>query len=99
MTKYLAVAFVLLAWCNPLAAQLQPPNTAGMTMGHVHLNVRSVEAHRRFWVDQIGAKPVRLGKLEGVAVPGLIILLRQQEPTGPVTGEVINHMGLKVRKL
>jgi hypothetical protein len=99
MTKRLAVAFVLLVWPNPLSAQLRPPNKAGMTMGHVHLNVRSIEAHRRFWVDQIGAKPVSFGRLEGVAVPGLIILLRQQEPTGPVSSEAINHMGLKVRKL
>jgi hypothetical protein len=43
MNKRLAVAFVLLVWRNPVSAQLRPPNKAGMTMGHVHLNVRSIE--------------------------------------------------------
>ena len=100
MTKYYHVAAAaMLACVVPSAAQLLPANSAGLTMGHLHLNVRSVEAHRNFWVDQIGAKPVKLGKLEGVAVPGLIILFSKREPTGPVTGEVINHMGLKVKKL
>jgi len=90
---------VLLACLHPAGAQLLPPNAEGMTMGHVHLNVRSVEAHRKFWIEQIGAKPVKLGKLEGVTVPGLILIFRQQDPTGTVNGEVINHMGLKVKKL
>ena len=99
MKQRLLVAGVFLACCHPAVGQLLPPNSVGMTMGHVHLNVRSVEAHRKFWVEQIGAKTFRLGKWEGVSVPGLIVLFRQQEPTGPVTGEVINHMGLKVKKL
>ncbi len=98
MTKFFAaVLAAVLAY--PAAAQLLPPSEAGITMGHVHLNVRDVEAHKKFWVEQIGAKPVTLGRIEGVTVPGLILLFRKQDPTGPVTGEVINHMGLKVKKL
>jgi extradiol dioxygenase family protein len=81
------------------AAQMLPPNDVGMTMGHVHLNVRDVAAHKKFWVEQIGAKPVRLGTIEGVRIPGLLILLRQREPSGTVAGSVINHLGLKVLKL
>jgi catechol 2,3-dioxygenase-like lactoylglutathione lyase family enzyme len=99
VTKLALASCVLLGCLGTAAAQLLPSNAEGITMGHVHLNVRSVEAHRSFWIDQIGAKPVKMGKLEGVAVPGLILLFRQKEPAGPVTGEVINHMGLKVRRL
>ena len=99
MTKHFLAAGVLLACFQPAGAQLLPPNDAGITMGHVHLNVRSIEAHRKFWIEQIVAKPVKLGTLEGVAIPGLILLFRQQEPSGTVNGEVINHMGLKVKKL
>jgi catechol 2,3-dioxygenase-like lactoylglutathione lyase family enzyme len=94
------VAFVLgLGLLGPVRAQVLPPNEAGMSMGHVHLNVRDIAAHKRFWVEQIGATPVKLGPIEGVKLPGLIIFFRQQEPTGPVAGTVINHLGLKVRKL
>jgi len=70
-----------------------------MRMGHVHLNVRDIEAHKKFWVEQIGAKAIRVGKAEGVQLPGMLILLRKQEPTGTVAGGVIDHLGLKVRKL
>ena len=70
-----------------------------MRMGHVHLNVRNVEAHKKFWVEQIGAKAIRVGKVEGVEIPGMILLFRKQEPTGTVAGSVIDHLGLKVLKL
>lgn len=100
MTRHhLLAAGIVLGCFHPAGAQLLPPNDAGMTMGHVHLNVRSIEAHRKFWIEQIGATPVKLAGLEGVTIPGLILLFRQQEPTGTVNGEVINHMGLKVKKL
>ena len=98
MTKLLAAGLAL-ALIRPAVAQLRAPDDKGLTMGHVHLNVRDVEAHRKFWIEQIGAKPVKLGRLEGVSIPGMILLFRKQDPTGPVTGEVINHMGLKVKKL
>jgi hypothetical protein len=80
-------------------AQLLPPNNIGMTMGHVLLNVSDVEAHRTFWMRQFDATPVTVGKLQGVTIPGVVILLRRQERTGPAEGTTINHMGLKLRKL
>ena len=98
--KQLVVAVVFcLTLLRPAGAQLAPPNDAGMRIGHVHLNVRSVEAHKKFWVEQVGAKPVRIGAVEGVQIPGLLILFRQQEPSGTVAGSVIDHLGLKVLKL
>ena len=99
MTRVLLTAGLFLALGSPAGAQLLPPNQAGITMGHVHLNVTDVEAHRKFWLGPIGAKPYKLGRLEGVTVPGLILLFRQRDPSGPVVGSVINHLGLKVIKL
>ena len=96
MTRLTIVAIAL---AGSLGAQLAPPNEAGMRMGHVHLNVRDVEAHKKFWVSQVGAKAIRVGKAEGVEIPGLIVLFRKQEPTGTVAGGVIDHLGLKIRKL
>jgi catechol-2,3-dioxygenase len=49
-------------------AQLLPPNLSGLTMGHVHLNVRSVEAQQKFWVEQFGATVAR----SGVKLPGML---------------------------
>jgi hypothetical protein len=34
----------------PAEARLAPPNEAGVTYGHVHLNVRDIEIHRKLWL-------------------------------------------------
>jgi catechol 2,3-dioxygenase-like lactoylglutathione lyase family enzyme len=68
-------------------------------MGLIVLNVSGVEAHKKFWVDEFDAKPVKVGELEGVTIPGFVMLFRVQPRTGPSEGSTINHMGLKVRSL
>ena len=93
-----AAATTVFAHTRSLNAQLFPPE-AGMTMGHVLLNVSDVAAHREFWTKQFDAKPVTVGKLEGVTIPGLVILFRLQARTGPSEGTTINHVGLKLTKL
>jgi catechol 2,3-dioxygenase-like lactoylglutathione lyase family enzyme len=70
-----------------------------MSMGHVLLNVSDVAAHMGFWTRQFDAKPVVVGQLQGVTVPGVAVLFRAQKPTGPHEGTTINHLGLKLRKL
>ena len=80
-------------------AQLLRPNAEGLSMGLVLLNVTDVAAHTRFWVDEFDAKPVKAGTLDGVSVPGFVILFRLQRPTGPSEGSTINHMGLKLKKV
>ena len=72
---------------------------AGMTMGHVLLNVCDVAAHREFWTTQFDAKRVTVGRLDGVTIPGVVILFRMQPRTGPSEGTTINHLGLKLNKL
>jgi len=47
----LPVALLYVTLLMPAMAQLVPPNPSGITMGHVHLNVRSVEAQQKFWVE------------------------------------------------
>lgn len=94
-----AIAALILASRAHIQAQLLPAGDAGMTMGHVLLNVTDVDAHRRFWTTQFDAKPVTVGKLQGVTVPGIVVLFRLQPPTGPSEGTTINHMGLKLNRL
>ena len=38
----------------PATAQLAVPNEAGLTYGHVHLNVSDIEFYKRLWVEHFG---------------------------------------------
>src|SRR3970040_1180955 len=77
-------------------AQLYPPNAAGATMGHLHYNVKDVEANRKFWLA-LGAQPVLMGGTrEVLKFPGVMVLLTQAESTGGTEGSVINHVGFRV---
>jgi catechol 2,3-dioxygenase-like lactoylglutathione lyase family enzyme len=98
-TALVVAAAALFARSHLLNAQLFPADNTGMTMGHVLLNVSDVAAHREFWTKQFDAKPVTVGKLEGVTIPGVVMLFRLQPRTGPSEGTTINHMGLKLNKL
>jgi len=82
----------------PLPAQLASPNSAGDAIGHVHLNVKDIAAHQRFWT-QVGGKPVSNGKLVMMQFPGIYVILRQQDSTGGSGGTVVNHFGLHVKNL
>jgi catechol 2,3-dioxygenase-like lactoylglutathione lyase family enzyme len=97
--RLLLTGCLTLALFAPLEGQLLPPNEAGMTMGHVHLNVRNLDAQRKFWVEQFGATILHRDRLSGVKLPGTLILFREQEPTGGSEGTVLDHLGLKVRNL
>jgi catechol 2,3-dioxygenase-like lactoylglutathione lyase family enzyme len=85
-----------LALLAPARAQLAAPNEAGVAMGHVHLNVSDVEAQRKFWVEQFAAVPLKREGLDGVKIPGMLILFRHQAPTGLNEGNYMDHFGLKV---
>src|SRR5258706_15451714 len=95
MRRLLSTVTLSLALLRPAGAQLSAPNDAGIRMGHVHLNVRSVEAHKKFWIEQIGAREVRIGSVEGVEIPCLLLLFRQLEQAGTVAGTVIEHSRVK----
>ena len=84
----------------PLAlAQLPAPNAAGVSMGHLHLNVKDVEESKKFWVDQLGATPVKLGTNEVMKFPGALVFLKKADPAGGTEGSVVNHIGFLVRDL
>lgn len=80
-------------------AQLAPPNAAGVAMGHIHLNVRDVEAHKAFWTGIMGGKAVRNGPLEMIEFPGVYILLRQAAAPAPPAGSVVDHFGFVVKDM
>jgi catechol 2,3-dioxygenase-like lactoylglutathione lyase family enzyme len=99
MRRAFAAAAVIGALLEPVGAQLLPRGDAALTMGHVLLNVSDVAAHQKFWTSQFDARPVTVGRLDGVVIPGAVVLFRLQPSTGPSEGTTINHMGLKLNKL
>jgi catechol 2,3-dioxygenase-like lactoylglutathione lyase family enzyme len=83
----------------PALAQLAPPNADGITMGHVHYIVKDVEAQKRFWIEQLGGREVRNGPLSMIEMPGVYILFRQGDATGPQEGSVVQHVSFQVKDL
>jgi catechol 2,3-dioxygenase-like lactoylglutathione lyase family enzyme len=97
--KVLLTAAVALLLAMPTHAQLAPPNGAGVTYGHVHLNVRDIEVHKKLWVEHFGGVVVQKGPLTAVRLPGMLIALSRVAPTGGSMGTVMDHFGFKVRNL
>jgi catechol 2,3-dioxygenase-like lactoylglutathione lyase family enzyme len=81
-----------------LPAQLLPPNGAGDAIGHIHLNVRDMEAQQRFWTA-VGGTLVHNEKLIMVQFPGIYIVLRKQDSTGGTVGSRVNHFGFHVKDI
>ena len=89
----------LLTLVTPAYAQLAVPNDAGLTYGHVHLNVSDMELHKQLWVEHFGGVVTQKGPLVAVRLPGFLVALSDREPTGPSQGSVMDHFGFKVRNI
>jgi catechol 2,3-dioxygenase-like lactoylglutathione lyase family enzyme len=94
----LAVALLLTAvFTAPAAAQLGERNQLGVRMGHMHLLVRDVAAHKRFWSEQVGMRIVANGPLELVELPGIYVMLTQAADPLPPAGAIVDHFGFSVK--
>jgi len=93
--------FLLLAilWVTPAMAQLAEPNQVGVTMGHVHLAVRDVDAHKQFWISVMGGTLVKNGPVELIQFPGVFIMLRKAEPSASPAGSIVDHFGFIVKDM
>ena len=90
--------FLLGCLASGAGAQLAAPNAAGVSMGHYHLNVRDPEAHRVFWTT-LGGTPAKLGDLDVIKFPDVLVLYRKAEVAGGTEGSVIGHVGFRVKDL
>ncbi len=97
--RHLAAALLVVCLAPPAHAQLAPPNAAGMTYGHVHLNVSDVELHKKLWSEQFGGIVVQKGPLVAIKFPGMLIALQHRTPTAGSQGAVLDHFGFKVKDL
>jgi len=86
----------LLLLSTALHAQLAAPNELGVAMGHLHINTADVAVQKKLWIGILGAKPIKLGTMEGISMPGAIVLFAAKAPTGPTQGSTVNHVGVLV---
>ncbi len=97
--RFIAIALMSFLATSHSLAQLATPNEAGLTYGHVHLNVSDIELHKRLWVDHFGGTVVQKGSLTAVRMPNMAVVLNAREPTGGSQGTVMDHFGFKVRNI
>src|SRR5262249_1182464 len=81
----------------PLTAQLAAPTPAGASLAAVFYTIPDVAAHKKFWVDIFGAKPVMVGKTEMLKMSGAFIVLSKGEPAPG--NALVNHLGIWGRDL
>ena len=98
MRRLCVAAIVVLFASAPagrLSAQLLNAE-APIRVGHYHLNVTSIDEHKKFWVDALGGTATKVGSTEAVRFGDVFLLLRQQKPTGPTRGTTFDHIGFAV---
>ena len=89
------VALTLAPVSSPSAQLLSNPD-APIRIAHYHLNVTSVEAHKKFWVDTLGGTAIKFQGIDVVKFPDAFIFLKVQKPTGPTRGTAFDHVGFAV---
>ncbi len=89
----------VLALTTPLHAQLAVPDAAGISYGHLHLNVSDIEAHKRLWQEYFDGELVAKGALQAIRFPNMLILFTARPPEGDSRESVMHHFGFKVRDI
>jgi catechol 2,3-dioxygenase-like lactoylglutathione lyase family enzyme len=101
----LAVALAS-GWSARLVAQSAAPTAAGVSMGHVHYQVRDVAANARFWT-MLGGQAIEVPPpIAGSMTAGktrtalrfatVLVVLEQGEPTGGTDGSTLAHVAFRV---
>lgn len=91
----LIVGLALLLPVRGAWAQVAAPGESGVSMGHVHFLVQDVDAWDKFWTA-MGGSPAKLGPNDVFKFPGVLILVRKGDNTGPSVGSVVGHIGFHV---
>ena len=92
------VALTLLAFSHVGLAQLAAPNVAGVAMGHLHFQVKDVDATRKFWLA-LGGRAASIPDISDryIVFPDVIIVLSPGASAGGSDGSVVNHVAFRVR--
>jgi catechol 2,3-dioxygenase-like lactoylglutathione lyase family enzyme len=92
-------ALCLLVAASPSRAQLFAAKNAPVASGHNHLNATDIAAHTRFLADTLGGTTLTMAGRTIVKFPNVLVLIRQQKPTGGSKGTSIDHLGFSVPNL
>ncbi len=97
--RCLALLTLFLIFTAPAGAQLPAPNAAGVTAGHLHMMVRDPAAHKKIWVDVLGADVVSAGTLELLKLPGIFLILGKSETAEGSEGSTVDHFAFRAKDL
>jgi catechol 2,3-dioxygenase-like lactoylglutathione lyase family enzyme len=97
IVRALLIASLVLAPARAFAQLADGP----VVYGHHHLNVTSIDAHKKFWADTLGGTVVKIGtdNREVIKVPGVWIFFRMQAPTAGSKGSTADHIAFSVPNL
>ena len=101
MAAVVVLAFLALAPASTASAQLLAAVNGSIVYGHHHLNVTSVDEHKKFWVGALGGVVVRIGtnNTEVIEFPNALMFMRAQKPTGGTKGSTLDHIAFSVSNL
>jgi catechol 2,3-dioxygenase-like lactoylglutathione lyase family enzyme len=95
-TAIFALTALLSCAAPPAFGQLLSHPDAPIRIGHYHLNVTSVEAHKKFWADTLGGRAMKFGDIDVIEFPDAFIFLSVHKPAGPTRGTAFDHIGFAV---
>ena len=94
-----ALALCLFVAASPSTAQLLAAKDAPVAYGHHHLNVTSIPADVKFFADTLGGTAITVAGRQMVKFPNVLVMLREQKPTGGTKGTSVDHLGFSVPDL
>jgi catechol 2,3-dioxygenase-like lactoylglutathione lyase family enzyme len=100
MLLYTRITLLVLVVAIPSSAwsQLVEPNKTGVAMGHLHYQVRDIDANKRFWAA-LGGQAIRIGNTDVMKFPGVLVFLSNGTSSGGTEGSVLNHVAFRVTSL
>ena len=94
-------AVILFGIATNASAQLIAAKEGPIVYGHHHLNVTSVDEHRKFWTT-IGGTAIKIGvdnDREIIRFPNVLVFMTARPPKGGTKGTSVNHIGFSVPNL
>ena len=98
----LVSALLVLVSSSAASAQIVAAKDGPIVYGHHHLNTTNMEAEKKFFVETLGGRLIKIGtsNTEIVEFPGVLIFFRSTPaPTGGTRGTTVNHIGFSVANL
>jgi catechol 2,3-dioxygenase-like lactoylglutathione lyase family enzyme len=98
----LVSALLVLVSASEASAQLVAANDGPIVYGHHHLNTTNMEAEKKFFVETLGGRLIKIGtnNTEIVEFPDVLIFFRStQASKGGTRGTTVNHIGFSVPNL